>query len=113
MKEEASAIFKEGKFAEAIVKFEECLKIDELHAAFNSTILLNIAIARVKLNKNKEAMTALNKAIKFKPNYATALVKRGEVNLIMEEYNDAIRDFSEASEHDANGFGVQAKLKDA
>lgn len=33
--------------------------------------------------------------------------------MALEEYNEAIRDFSEAAEHDSNGFGVQAKLKDA
>ena len=106
MKDEASAIFKEGKYADAIEKFNKCMEIDEFHAAYNSAILLNIAIAYGKLGKNKEAMTALNKAIKYKPNYAKALVKRGEVNIILEEYNDAIRDFSEASDHDSTGFGV-------
>lgn len=113
MKEEAAAIFKEGKYAEATEKFNECLSVDPLNAAFNSTILLNIAIAAVKLKKTPDAMTALNKAIKYNPKYAKALVKRGEVYMELEEYNDAIRDFSEASEHDSTGFGVQAKLKDA
>lgn len=44
MKEEAAVVFKDGKYEEAIVKFEECLQLDELNANFNSTILLNIAI---------------------------------------------------------------------
>ena len=51
--------------------------------------------------------------IKYNPKYAKALVKRGEVYLALEQYTEAIRDFSEASEHDATGFNVQAKLKDA
>jgi len=58
-------------------------------------------------------MRALNKAIKYNPKYAKALVKRGEIYMALEEYTDAIRDFNEASQHDATGFGVQAKLKDA
>ena len=58
-------------------------------------------------------MKALNRAIKYNPKYAKALVKRGEINLILENYNEAIRDFNEASEHDSTGFNVQAKLKDA
>lgn len=106
MKEEATVIFKEGKYEEAIEKFKKCTEIDPLHAAYNSAVLLNIAISQVKISKHKEAMNSLNLAIKFKPNYAKALVKRGEVNLLMEEYNDAIRDFSEASDHDSAGFGV-------
>jgi DnaJ family protein C protein 7 len=48
MKEEASAIFKEGKYAEAMEKFNECLALDPLNANFNSTILLNISICQDK-----------------------------------------------------------------
>ena len=45
IKEEASLLFKDGKMDECITKFEECLEIDQLNANYNSTILLNIAIA--------------------------------------------------------------------
>lgn len=113
MKEEAAAVFKEGKLDEAIAKFEECLALDELNAQYNSTILLNIAIAQVRLKKNDLAISALNKAIKYNPRYAKAYVKRGEVYVALEEYNDAISDFGEASSIDPTGFGVQEKLKDA
>ena len=58
-------------------------------------------------------MASLNKAIKYNPKYAKALVKRGEINMILENYNEAISDFSEASEQDASSFNVQAKLKEA
>jgi len=51
LKDEASAIFKEGKFQEAIIKFNECLELDPLNANFNSTILLNISICEDKLGK--------------------------------------------------------------
>jgi len=46
-------------------------------------------------------------AIKYNPKYAKALVKRGEIKMMLEEYNEAIRDFSEAADHDPTGFGVQ------
>lgn len=49
MKEEAAVVFKEGKLEQAIKMFQECLAMDELNAQYNSTILLNIAIAQVKL----------------------------------------------------------------
>lgn len=113
LKEEASEIFKAGKFKEAIEKFNECLEIDPLNANFNSTILLNISICQDKLDNKKDALKTLNQAIKYNPKYSKALVKRGDMHLAMEEYNEAIRDYSEASEHDSNGFNVQAKLKDA
>lgn len=113
MKEEAAAVFKEGKLEEAIEKFEECLTLDDLNANYNATILLNISIAQVKLKKNELAITALNKAIQYNPKYAKAYVKRGEISVSIEEYAEAIKDFGEASSIDATGFGVEQKLKDA
>lgn len=55
----------------------------------------------------------MNKAIKYNPKYAKAYVKRGEVHVMLEDYNEAIRDFGEASSIDPAGFNVQEKLKDA
>lgn len=106
-------MFKQGKFAEAVEEFEKCLEMDSMNMHYNSTLLLNIAICQCKLGKNDLAIPALNRAIKYNPRYAKALVKRGEVNLALENFNEAIRDFSEASEHDSTGFGVQEKLKNA
>jgi len=106
MKEAAAEVFKEQKYEEAIGLFEEILEVDPMNGNFNATILLNISICHVKLNNNSEALVALNRAIKFNPKYAKALVKRGEVYLAQEDFNEAIRDFSEASEHDPTGFNV-------
>lgn len=80
--------------------------MDPMNGNFNSTLLLNISICHVKQGDNDKALAALNRAIKMNKKYAKALVKRGEVYMAMGEFNDAIRDFSEASEHDSNGFGV-------
>ena len=74
MKDEAAVIFKDGKYEEAIVKFEECLQLDELNANYNSTILLNIAICYSKLNKNDLALKALNKVILYNPKYPKAFI---------------------------------------
>ena len=33
--------------------------------------------------------------------------------MALEEYNEAVKNFSEATEYDSTGFGVVGKLKDA
>jgi len=48
LKEQASDLFKAGKLDEAIKRFDECLALDPLNLTYNSTNLLNKAIA---LNK--------------------------------------------------------------
>jgi len=64
---------------------------------YNSAVLYNIAIAYCHLERNDEALAALNKAIKYNPKYTKALVKRGEINMTLENYTEAIHDFYEAS----------------
>lgn len=67
---------------------------------------MNISIAYEKLGNKAEKLQALNEAIRYNPKYSKALVRRGDYFLAEEEYNEAIRDYSEASEHDAGGFNV-------
>lgn len=93
LKDEASKLFKESKVQEAIAKFKLCLEVDPLNLSFNSTIYLNLAIGLSKNKKNDDALNMLNKAITMNPNYAKAYVKRGEINQILENYQEAVRDF--------------------
>ena len=79
-KEEASELFKAEKLDEAIEKFDQCLLLDPLNLNYNATILLNKSIALTKQGKKEPSLTCLNKAIKMNPQYAKALVKRGEVH---------------------------------
>ena len=106
-KEEASEIFKANQYEQAIVAFDECLQIDPLNLAFNSTICLNKAICQVKLNKNEAALATLNVCLKMNPDYAKALVKRGEVYQNLEEWEEAVADFGAAAQIDPAGFQVQ------
>ena len=80
MKDQATELFKKGKYSEAVEKFKECLNIDPLNIHYNSVINFNIGMALDKLKKDEDALVVLNKAIALNPNYAKALVKRGEVN---------------------------------
>lgn len=79
LKEEASNLFKANKLDDAIKMFDKCLALDPHNLIYNSTILLNKAIALSKKSKNDDALMCLNKAIKMNPEYGKAFVKRGEV----------------------------------
>jgi tetratricopeptide (TPR) repeat protein len=79
---------------------------------YNATLLLNKSIAQARLKLNDEALVSLNLCIKMNPNYAKALVKRGEVNAAAEEWDDAVRDFA-AAKALTDEFQVESKLKNA
>ena len=84
-----------------------------MNGHFNSSLCMNISIAYDKLGNKKEALKALNKALKYNPRYAKALVKRGDMHLALEDYNEALRDYNDANEHSPGEFNVQNKIKDA
>lgn len=106
VKTEATGFFKIGKMADAIVKFTECLEFFPTNGAYNSTIYLNRAIAYSKMDKNTEALEDLNKAIELKEDYAKALVKRSEIHLKLEQYQEAVYDLETAKKFDPTGFNV-------
>jgi len=112
-KEEASEMFKQNKLEDAINLFADCVELDPLNLTFNATILLNKAIALVKLNINEQALKELNQCLRLNPLYAKALVKRGEVRVTLEQYDEAVQDFASAQKIDQTGFNVEAKLKNA
>ena len=68
--------------------------------------MLNKAIALNKKSKNDEALACLNKCLKMNPEYAKAYVKRGEVHSALGDAEEAVKDYSKASQIDENGFGV-------
>lgn len=114
MKEEAAEVFKQGDFPQALDLHQQCLELDPMYGAYNAIMLLNISICQDKLGADKrEVLRSLNQSIKYNPKYAKALVKRGDVHLALEEFDCAVRDYCDASEFDANGNNVQAKLKEA
>ena len=80
---------------------------------YNASIFLNKAISHTKLKKNEEALEDLQKAIECNEDYAKAYVKRGEVHLSFETYEESVRDFSTAERISPGEFGVRAKLKNA
>lgn len=98
---------------EAIKLFDECVELDPLNLNYNATLLLNKSIALGKQKKDDLALKALNQCLKQQPKYAKALVKRGEVRVSLEMYEEAVRDFAEAAKIDPTGFGVESKLKHA
>ena len=113
MQADAGTTANQGRLQEAIGKYEECLQLDEFNAQYNASILRNLAVAHVRLKQNDEAVTALNRAIQYQPLFAEAFVMRAEIHVLLEEYNEAIKDFGEAQAIDPEGVNVQDEIRDA
>lgn len=66
-----------------------------------------------KSSRNDIALKDLNSATDANPDYAKAYVKRGEINLELENFEEAVRDFEKASQISSHEFNIGNKLKDA
>ncbi len=92
-KKEANELFQAGDFEEAIHKFDQCLEVDPHNGPYNCTILFNRSMAKMKLNQTQEAIKDLDKAIEINDMYLKAYVKRAELKMSLELYNEALQDF--------------------
>ncbi len=92
MKKEGTDAFSAGNYKEAIEKFTECLDLDKSNNSYNQGILFNRASAHLKLHQREAALKDLNAAIDLNDEYTKAIVKRSELYLLMENYEEAVRD---------------------
>lgn len=65
------------------------------------------------MGQKEEASNSLDRCLKLKPDYAKALVKRGDIHMEEGNYEDAINDYSQADTIASGEFGVNQKLKTA
>ncbi len=90
----------DGKFDDALKNFDEALKIDpdDYSAVFGR------ALSLMGLNRNKEALLSLTRAISIKSDFAAAYANRGILHDRMGFYQEAIKDYRQALKFD-NSMG--------
>jgi DnaJ family protein C protein 7 len=74
---------------------------------------MNKALCHAKLLKNDAALEDLSKAIECNPDYSKAYMKRGEINTIIEDFEEAVRDYANVERISPGQFGVKKILNEA
>jgi DnaJ family protein C protein 7 len=113
VKNKGNEIFKQKKYEEAIEEYTKILEFDPNNKKFNSLILANRALCYQKLKKNEEALRDSNQSIKLNPFYARGYIKRGNVYMELNMFDDARADFQKAKDLDPNVTGVDGYLNEA
>lgn len=97
-REEGNALFKEGKFAEAKIKYDEAIKRNPKEAKLYS----NRAAALTKLLAYPDALRDLEECLKLDPTFVKAYSRKGTVLFFMKEYNKALEAYSAGLAVDPN-----------
>ena len=71
-----------------------------MNKQYNCTILFNRAIAYSKVNLLQETLNDLSKAIEINPEYVKAYMKRGDIYMSQQQYEEAMHDFAKVKEID-------------
>ena len=87
--DDATAAFKEGKYADAIAAGEKAAKLDPKRAAAP----LLVGLAHLQLRDNEAAAKALTAAVARDPKLATAYDRRGDAYLKSGKFKEAVADF--------------------
>jgi DnaJ homolog subfamily C member 7 len=105
--------FKRGQYREAADHFSTALNLDPQNVDFNAQLYCNRAAALQKVGEYKQAHSDCEKAIRLKPDYLKAFVRRGNCELNMESYEEAVRSFEAALRIEPRNRELRQKVQHA
>lgn len=97
-KERGNALFREGKYGEAVLQYEDAVKRDPDSAPLRN----NLAAGLVKIMDFNAARTQIEKSLEIDPKYVKAWAKKGDVEFFMKEYHKALESYQKGLELDPN-----------
>jgi len=89
LKAAANELFKEHKYAKAVVTYSKALELTPA----NAILLANRAFAHLKLENYGSAIEDSSKAIELDASYIKAYYRRGSSHFAMGRFSEALRDF--------------------
>jgi DnaJ family protein C protein 7 len=113
LKEQGNDAFRSQNYSEAIRLYKEALELDPANVLFNAQLLYNCALVKDKEGDLKEAVQLLDQSVENNPEYTKAFKLRASVNTRLKEYQNAVRDYHEASTREPDSKELKEALKQA
>ena len=113
LKNNASQAFKDGLIEVAAGLFTQCLEFDPLHGVYNKTIHFNRASAYHKLGQHDKALEDCDAAIALDSDYAKAYLKRGDIRMDQEQWEEAVHEYNKLKQVAPQTPGLREKLRAA
>ena len=91
---------KAKKFQEAKKHYTDAIEVNKINKKLNAILYSNRALANMRMNLNKEAVADCDKSIELDDKYTKSYIRRAEVRLKLEEFNEAVSDYWKIKEID-------------
>lgn len=102
LKELAALQLSSGRPRDALATYEKALNVDSTNELVNSKLHFNQAICHSKLGDAKAAMKSTNRALELDPGYLKAKMKRVNLYIELEEYDEAVREAEQCYKTETN-----------
>ncbi|CAI5709962.1 unnamed protein product [Peronospora destructor] len=93
LKHDGNERFKQGNYQEAARFYSEAVQIDPQHQEYCAIIYCNRSAAQMGLERYHTAVLDCNEALKRKPNFPRALLRRARCHVALKMYHEAVKDF--------------------
>jgi tetratricopeptide (TPR) repeat protein len=110
LKNEAAECFQRAEIDAALELYRTCLGLDTLNNEYNKAILFNMACGLGKVGRCEEALGSLNRAIAMDKEYAKAYIKRGDILLQQNKYDESIAEYMKVREFAPTTPGLREKV---
>ncbi|KAM8974168.1 tetratricopeptide repeat protein 1 [Pelodytes ibericus] len=103
LKEEGNQLFKKGDYVDAEALYTQALQTcPAFYQSDRSILFSNRAAARMKQEKNEDAIKDCTKAIELNPDYIRALLRRAELYEKTDKLDEALADYKSVMERDTS-----------
>lgn len=99
-KEQGNDEIKKKNYEKAIEIYSDALKIDPLNKKLNSVVYSNRALAYLRKGDLDKGLEDCNKSIELNPKYAKSYLRRAEIRMKQQQFDDAIADYNEVKQLD-------------
>jgi DnaJ family protein C protein 7 len=113
LKAQGNAYFEASRHEEALHAYTQALEIDPKHRLFNSTMLANRAAANMGQQNYLKALEDCNRSLSLNPDYTKAYLRRANVHMLLEDYEEAVHDYNKVRELDASTPDINWLISDA
>lgn len=103
----------EGRYEEAVEAFQRALTLDLSNQPFQVKLYVKLCQALSKHKQHEKALEACSQAIRRDAQNIDAYMQRGAAHIEAEQYQEAINDYTRATEIDNNHQGARQGLQNA